>query len=124
MAAYESADPQLSDAATSIKIGSRAWKIDHAMYSMGDQAVKKSKMREIFGAQYVQVRPEGVIMGRGATKKVCVKWTNLQDPNEFEYGFNHSIFKNPSEQPRQKSTKNCSSIANSSVCRRIHYCLV
>jgi hypothetical protein len=47
-------------------------------------------------------------MGRGATKKVRVKslkWTNLQDPNEFEYGFNHSIFKDPSAPPRQKAQK-------------------
>ncbi len=35
-------------------------------------------------------------MGRGATKKVRVKWTNLEDSNEFEYRFNHSIFKDPS----------------------------
>jgi hypothetical protein len=72
---------------------------------MGDQAVTKLKMRENFGAQYVQARLEGVIMGRGATKKVCVKRTNLQDPNEFECGFNHSIFKDPSVPPRQKAQK-------------------
>ncbi len=72
---------------------------------MGDHAFKKSKMRENFVAQYVQARLEGVIMGRGATKKVRVKWTNLQDPNKFEYGFNHSIFKDPSAPPRQKAQK-------------------
>jgi hypothetical protein len=44
-------------------------------------------------------------MGRGATEKVRVKWTNLQDPNEFEYGFNHSIFNDPSAPPRQKAQK-------------------
>ena len=27
------------------------------------------------------------------------------DPNEFEYGFNHSIFKDPSAPPRQKAQK-------------------
>ena len=72
---------------------------------MGDQAVTKLKMRERFGAQYAQARLEGVIMGRGSTKKVRVKWTNLQDPNEFEYGFNHSIFKDPSAPPREKLQK-------------------
>ncbi len=105
MAADGSAAPQLSDAATSITIGSRVWKIGEAMYSMGDPAVAKLKMRENSGAQYVQARLEGVIMGRGSTKKVRVKWTNLQEPNEFEYGFNHSIFKDPSAPPRQKAQK-------------------
>ena len=93
MAADGSANFQLSDAATSIKVGSRVWKIGDTIYSMGDQAVTKSKMRETFGAQYVQARLEGVIIGKGSTKKVSVKWTNLPDPNEFEYGYNHSIFK-------------------------------
>jgi hypothetical protein len=74
-------------------------------YSIGDQAVTKSKMLENFGAQYVQARLEGVIMGRGANKEVRVKWTNLQDPNEFEYGFNHGIFKDPSAPSRQKAQK-------------------
>jgi hypothetical protein len=105
MAASESADPQLSDAGTSIRISLRVWKIGDAIYSMGDQAVTKLKMRENFGAQYAQARLEGVIMGRGSTKKVRVKWTNLQDPNEFEYGYNHSIFKDPSAPPRQKAQK-------------------
>ncbi len=41
IAADGSADPQLSDAATSIKMGSRVWKIGDAIYSMGDQAVTK-----------------------------------------------------------------------------------
>ncbi len=34
------------------------------------------------------------------TKKVHVKWTNSQGPNEFDYEFDHSIFKNPSAPPR------------------------
>jgi hypothetical protein len=44
-------------------------------------------------------------MGRGYTKKVRVKWTHLQDPNEFEYGFNHRIFKDPSAPLRRKAQK-------------------
>ena len=44
-------------------------------------------------------------MGKGSTRKVRVKWTNLQDPNEFEYGYNHSIFKDPSAQPRKRAQK-------------------
>ncbi len=88
MAASESADPPLSDAATSIKIGARVRKIGHddAICSTGDQAISASKMRENFGAQYLQALLTGVIMGKGSTRKVRVKWTNLQDPNEFEYG--------------------------------------
>ena len=105
MAADGSAAPQLSDAATSIKIGSRVWKIGDDIYSMGDQAVSASKMRENFGAQFLQARLAGVIIGKGSTRKVRVKWTNLQDPNEFEYGYNHSIFKDPSAPPRQKAQK-------------------
>ena len=35
-----------------------------------------------------------------------MKWTNLKYPNEFEYGYNHSIFKDPSAPPRQKLKKN------------------
>ncbi len=45
-------------------------------------------------------------MGEGATKKVGVKWSNVQDPNEFEYGSNLSIFKDPLAPPRQKCKKN------------------
>lgn len=41
IAAAESADPQLSDAATSIKIGTRVWKIGDVIYSIGDQALTK-----------------------------------------------------------------------------------
>ncbi len=47
MAADGSADLQLFDAATSIKIGSLVWKIGDAIYSMGDQAVTKLKCAEI-----------------------------------------------------------------------------
>ncbi len=79
MAADGSVEFQLSDAATSIKIGSRVWKIGDSIYSMGHQAVTKLKMHENFGGQYAQGQLEGVIMGRGATKKVRVKWTNVQD---------------------------------------------
>jgi hypothetical protein len=105
MAADGSAAPQLSDAATSIKIGSRVWKIGDVIYSIGDQAVTKLKMRENFGAHYLHARLEGVILGRDSSKKVRVKWTNLQVPNEFEYVYNHSIFKDPLAQPPKKAQK-------------------
>jgi hypothetical protein len=72
MAASESSDPPLSDAAKSIKIGARVWKIGDAICSTGDQAVSASKMRENFGTQYLQARLSGVIMGKGSTRKVRV----------------------------------------------------
>jgi hypothetical protein len=50
MAADGSADPQLSDAATSIKIGSLIWKIGVAIYSIGNQAVTKIKNARNFSA--------------------------------------------------------------------------
>jgi hypothetical protein len=105
MAADGSAASTLSDAATSIKIGQRVWKIGDPIYSIGESAVKKSKMVESFGAEYASSRAEGVIVGRGTNKKVRVRWTNLKDPEEIEYGFNHTIFKDPSDERREKAPK-------------------
>ena len=59
-------------------------------------------MCESFGEQWATARVEGFIVGRGATKKVRVRWTNLKVPEEIEYGFGHSIFKDPSAQPSKK----------------------
>jgi hypothetical protein len=98
MNALHSADPQLSNAATSIKIGSRVWKIGDTIYSQG-------KMVETFGDQYATAQVEGVIVGKGATKKVRVRWTNLKVPKEMEYGFQHSLFKDQSAPPRKKQQK-------------------
>jgi hypothetical protein len=50
-------------------------------------------MVESFGVEYASARVEGVIVWRGTNKKVCVGWTNLKDPEEIEYGSNHTIFK-------------------------------
>jgi hypothetical protein len=98
-------DPQLFDAATTIRIGQRDWKIVEAICSHGITAVEKSKMCESFGEQWATARVEGFIVGRGATKKVRVSWTNLKVPEKIEYGFGHSIFKDPSAQPRKKQPK-------------------
>jgi hypothetical protein len=84
MAVSQSGVPQLSDAATSIKIGQREWKIGEAIYSQG---VEKSKMLESFGDQWATARVEGIIVGKGATKKVRVRWTNVKVPEEIEYGY-------------------------------------
>ena len=48
-------------------------------------------MPEIFGDQWATALVEGVIVGRAATKKISVRWSNLKVPVEFEYGFNHLI---------------------------------
>jgi hypothetical protein len=78
---------RISDAATSIKIGQREWKIGEAIYSHGVTAVEKSKMLESFGDQWATARVEGIIVGKGATKKVRVRWTNVKVPEEIEYGY-------------------------------------
>ena len=59
-------------------------------------------MCESFGDQWVTERVEGVIVGKGATERVCIRWTNLKVPKEIEYGFQHTVFKDPSEPPRKK----------------------
>ena len=58
-------------------------------------------MRESIGDQWATARVEGlgdrvgVIVGKGATKKVRVRWTNLKVPEEIEYEFEfqHTNFK-------------------------------
>ena len=67
-------------------------------------------MRESFGDQWATARVEGVIVGKGATKKVRVRWTNLKVPEEIEYGFQHTIFKDPSAQPMKKVQKIASNL--------------
>ena len=62
-------------------------------------------MRENFGDEWATARVEGVIVGKGATKKVRVRWTNLKVPEEIEYRYNHNIFKDPSAEPRKKAPK-------------------
>ena len=106
MANEGSSAPQLSYAASFIKVGSRDWKIGEVIYSIGTTAVEKSKMRESFGDQWATALFEGVIVGKSATKKVRVRSTNLKVPEEIEYEFQHSIFKDPSAPPRKKAQKN------------------
>ena len=60
-----SAVSALFDAATSIKISQRVWKIgDPIYYSIDESATKKSKMVKSFAAQYASAsaRVEGVIV--------------------------------------------------------------
>ena len=46
------------------------------------------------------------IVGKGATKKVRVRWTNLKYPEELEYRFLHSIFIDPTCANKNISAKN------------------
>ena len=62
-------------------------------------------MRENFGDQWATARVEEVIVGKGATKKVRVRWTNLKVPEEIEYEYNHNILKDPCAPPRKKAQK-------------------
>jgi hypothetical protein len=59
-----SAVSDLFDAATSIKISQRVWKIGYPIYSIDESATKKSKMVKSFAAQYASAsaRVEGVIV--------------------------------------------------------------
>ena len=57
-----SAVSALFDAATSIKISQRVWKIGYPIYSIDESATKKSKMVKSFAAQYASARVEGVFV--------------------------------------------------------------
>ena len=59
-------------------------------------------MSENFGDEWATARVEGVIVGKGATKKVRVRWTNLKVPEEIEYEYNHNILKDPCAPPRKR----------------------
>ena len=65
MAAASSAEAELQEDASSVKIGQQIWKIGDKVYSIGDQAVEKAKMVETFGDAWKTARVEGEIMGRG-----------------------------------------------------------
>jgi hypothetical protein len=85
MAANESAARALSSTATSIKFSPCVLKICNLVYTA---AVEKSKMVEKFGSQYTVVqllRYEGVMVGTGAIKKVCVWCTDITYPEETRY---------------------------------------
>ena len=44
-------------------------------------------------------------MGHGSGKKYCVKWTNLREELECEYGAGHNLFKDPAAVRPQKQLK-------------------
>ena len=75
------------------------------MHSIGTKVIEKRKMVKTFGAQYETGRAEGEFMGRGSGKKYRVKWNNLKDPCEIEYGAGHFWFKDPSKVRAQKLPK-------------------
>ncbi len=45
------------------------------------------------------------IMGRGDGEKYCVKWTNLREELECDYGAGHNLFRDPAEVRPQKQQK-------------------
>jgi hypothetical protein len=89
--------PALSAAISSFDIGNRTWKIGDSIHSIRTKVIEKRKIVETFGAQFATGRAEGEFFGRGSGKKYFVKWTNLKDPYEFEYGAGHFFFKDPSK---------------------------
>jgi hypothetical protein len=105
MAASESGGSALPGPVPSFKIGQRVWKLGDPIHSIGTAAVEKKKMVETFGDQYATARVEGVFMGHGSGKKYCVKWTNLREDLECEYGAGHNLFKDPAAVRPQKQPK-------------------
>ena len=79
MSASDAAEEELSNESENIKIGSRIWKKGDKVYTTGAGVVEKAKMVETFSDAWRTARAEGEKMGRGANKKVRVKWTNLLD---------------------------------------------
>ena len=63
------------------------------MYSIGDDAVEKAKMVETFGSAWRTARAEGIMLGRGGSRKVSVQWTNLEGEPVYEYGYQHKMFR-------------------------------
>ena len=68
MAASESADQALSGPVSSIKIGSRVWKLGDPIHSVGIAAVEKKKMVELLAInmrlQELKESFWGVVLGR------------------------------------------------------------
>ena len=102
---FTSSDDTLRDAAgvgnatsgvlSSFKIGSRVWTLGESISSIGTTAVCKSKLRDSFGDAWAEASVTGIVLGKGAKKKIRVRWTNLKDAEDMEYGYNHKIFANP-----------------------------
>ena len=79
------------------------------IYSMGTTAIKltwkkkKKKWENVFFWRCTSQSLKRVIFGRGTAKKFSLRWrTNLKRPEEFEYGLNHCIFKDPSAPSKKK----------------------
>jgi hypothetical protein len=104
VAANNGGGSAVSGEANLIKIGQHIWKIGEPIYSIGTKAVTKRKMVETFGAQWDSARVEGILLGKASTKKVRIRWTNLKNPEEMEYGFAHNLFADLSVAPRKKAT--------------------
>ena len=86
---FASSDDTLSDTAasgvqSSIKIGSRVWKLGESISSIGTAAVSKSKLRDSFGDAWAHASVTGIILGKGAKKKIRVRWTNLKDTEDTD----------------------------------------
>jgi len=105
MEASESADQAVSAPVSSFTIRGRLMKIGDPIYSIGVGAVKKKNMVESFGARFETARVEGVFLGRGSGQKFRLKWTNLLQELKFEYGANHGVFHDPSQDRPQKQRK-------------------
>ncbi len=105
MAALESGGSALPGPVPSFQIGLHVWKIFDPIHSVGTDAVEKKKMVETFGNQYATARVEGVFLGCGAGKKYRVKWTNLREELENDYGAGHNLFKDPAAVQPQKQPK-------------------
>ena len=82
-------DPAASCVLSSIKIGSRVW-LGESISSIGTTAVSKSKLRGSFGDEWAQASVTGIVLGKGANKKIRVRWTILKDTEDMEYGYNHN----------------------------------
>ncbi len=62
-------------------------------------------MVETFGTKYETGRAEGEFLGWGTVKKYRLKWTNLKDQSESEYGGGHFSSKIWSEVRAQNEQK-------------------
>ena len=110
---FISSDDTLRDAAgittfgvlSSLKIGSRVWTLGESISSVGTTAVCKSKLRDSFGDAWAEASVTGIVLGKGGNKKIRVRWTNLKDAEDMEYGYNHKIFANPLSPVRMKGRK-------------------
>ena len=62
-------------------------KLGESISSIGTTAVSKSKLCESFGEQWAHARVTGILLGKGANKKIRVRRTNPKDTEDMEYGY-------------------------------------